>query len=108
MANAFTSSVSKNVGTSAVSVYTATASSQTTLIGLTVANTSVSNVTVDVYITRSAVDYYLVKGADVTVGGALVPIGGDQKVVLIPSDIVKVKSSLASSLDVVLSMLVIT
>jgi hypothetical protein len=108
MANTFTSAMVKNVGTAASTVYTATASTQTTLIGLTVANTSASNVTADVYITRSAVDYYLVKGADIAVGGGLVPIGGDQKVVLIPSDIVKVKSSAAASLDVVLSMLVIS
>lgn len=108
MANNFTSVMSKNIGIGAVSVYTATASSQTTLIGMTVANTSTVPITADVYITRSAVDYYIVKSADISIGGALVPLGGDQKIILIPSDIVKVVSSVATSVDVILSMLIIT
>lgn len=108
MANNFTSVMSKNIGISAVAVYTATASSQTTLIGMTVANTSTVPITADVYITRSAVDYYIVKSADISIGGALVPLGGDQKIILIPSDIVKVVSSVATSVDVILSMLIIT
>lgn len=108
MANTFTSSVSKSVGTTPASVFTATTSTQTTLIGMTVSNIATSNVKVDVYVTRSAVDYYLVKSADVVVGGTLVPIGGDQKVVLLPSDIVKVVSNTATSVDVILSMLVIS
>jgi hypothetical protein len=72
------------------------------------ANTLTSPVTVDVYFTRSAVDYYLVEGATVPVGGALVVVGGDQKVVLITGDVLKVLSSTASSIDVVTSVLNIT
>ena len=41
-------------------------------------------------------------------GGALVPIGGDQKLVLITGDKVFVQSSAASSIDAVLSILEIT
>jgi hypothetical protein len=72
------------------------------------ANILTSPVTVDAYFTRSAVDYYLVKGATVPVGGSLVIVGGDQKVVLITSDVLKVVSSTASSIDVVTSVLNIT
>ena len=108
MANSFTSSMAKDVGITATSIYTATALSQTTLIGMTVANVAVSPIQIDVFITRSAVDYYIVKSADVPVGGSICLIGGDQKVVLIPTDIVKVKSSVAASADVVLSMLIIS
>jgi hypothetical protein len=53
-------------------------------------------------------DTYLVKGAGVGVGNALIPIGGDEKVVLIAGDSVKVKSSAATSLDVVMSILEIS
>jgi hypothetical protein len=65
-------------------------------------------VTADAYITRSGTDYYLVKGATVPVGGTLVIVGGDQKVVLVASDALKVVSSTASSIDAVTSVLEIT
>lgn len=108
MPNTFTSYANKNVGTSAATVVTVGASTQTTIIGLDVANTTASPITADVYITRSAVDYYLIKGATVPVGGALVVVGADQKVVLITSDALKVVTSAASSADVVTSVLNIT
>ena len=105
MANTFTSYVNKSVGTSAATVVTVAASTQTTVIGMSCANTTTSPVTVDAYFTRSAVDYYLIKGATVPVGGALVIVGGDQKVVLTTSDALKVVSSAATSVDVVTSVL---
>lgn len=108
MANLFKSFPVKNVGTSASTVYTCPASTQTTLIGLSVANTSASPITTDAFVTRSAVDYYLVKAATVAVGGSLVIVGGDQKVVLEPSDVLKVVTSFASSADVFSSLLEIT
>lgn len=108
MANNFTSYANKDVGTTPVSILTVGASTQTTLIGLSCANTSVAPVTVDAYVTRSAVDYYLIKGATVPVGGTLVIVGGDQKVVGVPADIVKVVSSAAASVDVFASVLNIT
>ena len=108
MANTFTSYGNKSVGTSAATVVTIGASTQTTVIGMSCANILTSPVTVDAYFTRSAVDYYLVKGATVPVGGSLVIVGGDQKVVLITSDVLKVVSSTASSIDVVPSVLNIT
>ena len=106
--NTFTSYVNKNVGTSAATVVTVGASTQTTVIGMSCANTTTSPVTVDAYFTRSAVDYYLIKGATVPVGSSLVIVGGDQKVVLITSDVLKVVSSVATSVDVVTSVLNIT
>lgn len=105
MANTFKSYPSKNVGTSAATVYTCPSATQTTLIGLSMANTSASPITTDAYITRSAVDYYLVKGATVPVGGSLVIVGGDQKVVLQASDVLKVVNSAASSGDAFVSLL---
>lgn len=108
MANTFTSYVNKNVGTSAATVVTVGASTQTTVIGMTASNTTAASVTVDVYITRSAVDYYIIKGAAVPSGGSLVVIGGDQKVVLITSDALKIVSSAATSIDAVTSVLEIT
>lgn len=106
--NTFTSYANKSVGTSAATIVTVGASTQTTVIGLSCSNITTSPVTVDVYFTRSAVDYYLIKGAIVPVGGSLVVVGGDQKLVLTTSDALKAVSSAASSLDVITSVLNIT
>jgi hypothetical protein len=108
MANNFTSYLTKNVGTSASTVVTVAASTQTTIIGLSFANTTTSPITVSAYITRSAVDYYLIKDATVPVGSSLVVVGGDQKSVMITGDALKVITSAASSADVVTSVLNIT
>jgi hypothetical protein len=108
MPNTFTSYMNKNVGTSPATVVTVGASTQTTIIGLDVSNTTASPITADVYVTRSAVDYYLIKSAVVPVGGSLIVVGADQKVVLITSDALKVQTSAASSADVVTSVLNIT
>jgi hypothetical protein len=105
MANTFKNFFSKDVGTSPSTVYTAPAATQSTVIGFSAANTTNSPVTCSAYVTSGGVDYYLVKGATVPNGGALVIVGGDQKVVLEAADAVKVISSAATSLDAVLSVL---
>jgi hypothetical protein len=96
--------VAKNVGTSASTLVTVSASTTAAVASLVVANTSVSPITCDVYFTRSAVDYYLVKTATVPVGGSLEVIQGN-RIVLIASDALKVVSSAATSADVVVSVL---
>ena len=108
MANTFKNYFSKDVGTSAATVYTCPSATQTTVIGLSVANTSASPITTDVYITSSSVDYYLIKSGVVPVGGSLVVVGGDQKVVLEAADALKVLTSAATSADVVASVLEIS
>ena len=108
MANTFTSYVNKDVGVSPSTVVTVGASTQTTIIGLSFANTTTSPITASAYITRSAVDYYLIKDATVPVGSSLVVVGGDQKTVMITSDALKVITSAAASADVVTSVLNIT
>ena len=108
MANTFTSYMNKDVGTAAATVVTVGASTQTTIIGLSFANTTTSPITVSAYITRSAVNYYLIEDATVPVGSSLVVVGGDQKVVMITGDALKVITSAAASADVVTSVLNIT
>ena len=108
MANTFTSYANKDVGTSAATVVTVGAGTQTTVVGMSVANTSASPITASANFTRSAVDYYLIKNATVPVGSSLVLVGGDQKVVLVASDVLKVVTSAAASADVVTSVLNIT
>lgn len=104
MANTFRNALARNVGTSAVTVYTAPSTKNSICIELDVCNTTNSGVTVDAYITSSSNNYYIVKGAPVPVGGSLQIIAG-QKIVLTNLDALKVVSSTASSLDVVASIL---
>ena len=86
----------------------------TTVIGLSVANSVSRQILVSVKHngsgrTSGAVDnVHLVKDAPIPVGGALVGVGGDQKVVMEPGDTITVQSDTASSADVHLSHLDIT
>ena len=107
MANTFKNAVSSAIGTSQTSVYTVPASTTSTVIGLTVSNRHSSAITVDVVVTdtSASASVFIVKAATIPVGGALVPIGGDQKVVLETGDIIKITSNTASSADVIVSVL---
>lgn len=114
MANSFLSETDTAIGTSPATVLTCPASTETTIIGLTVSNIVTSQIEVDVQLdasgrTSGAEDsVYIIKAAPVPVGSSLVVIGGDQKVVMEPGDALKVTSNTASSADVVLSHLDIT
>jgi len=105
MANTFTSYVAKDVGTSPVSLITVPSATVDTVIGLSVANTTASSITFDVYITRSAVNYYVIKGAVVPSGSTFIMSGGDQKIVLVAADVLKVVTHTATSADVIASVL---
>ena len=50
----------------------------------------------------------MIKRATIAPGGALVPIGGDQKVVLEAGDYMRVQTSANSSADVIVSVLEIS
>lgn len=107
MANTFKNSITASVGTSPVDVYTAPATTTTTVIGASVSNRTTSAISVDATVTDTsgAVTAYLVKAAPVASGSALVVIGGDQKVVLETGDKITVTSDTAASADVVISVL---
>ena len=109
MANTFKIKTDTAVGTGAATIYTCPSSTQTTIIGLSVANIVASQITVDVQLENNDGDnIYLVKAAPIPVGSALVVVGGDQKVVMEASDVLKVTTNTASSGDVALSILEIT
>jgi len=99
MANTFKNYVSSSVGTSPVTVYTVPASTTAVTIGLSVANTSASQITVDV----QAAGVYVVKGAPIPAGSGLSVLDG--KIILETTDTVVVTSSAATSADVILSVL---
>ena len=109
MANSFKIKTDTAIGTSPATIYTCPAATETTIIGLSISNIVASQITVDVQLENNDGDnIYLVKAAPVPVGSALVVVGGDQKVVMEESDVLKVTTNTASSGDVALSILEIT
>ena len=107
MASNFSRKTSRNIGTSATTVgsYTVGSGKATTIIGLSLSNVSINNVTISVTHFDGTNTTYLVKNAPIPVGGSLVIVGGDQKVVLLPNDYIQVVSSSASSVDAYMSIL---
>jgi hypothetical protein len=110
MANNFRNFTLKSAGTTSQNVYAAGAGVQATVIGMTVANLIGTPIAVNVILNGGNItsNVYLVKDATVAPGGALVPIGGDQKLVLEAGDYLQVNTSVASSADVIVSVLEIT
>ena len=107
MANVFETFTSRAVGTSltAVGSHTVAGGTTETCIGMTVSNVSGSSVNVTVTYNDGSSDTNIVKNAPLPSGGALVPIGGDQKIVLTTGDSIKVSSNTASSIDAIISVL---
>lgn len=92
-----------------MTIYTCPASTEATIIGMSIANITSSQITVDVKLTNNDGDnIFIVKNAPVPAGSSLVPIGGDQKLVMEASDILVVQSDTANSADTALSILEIT
>jgi len=86
------------------STITTVSSGTVAIASMLVSNTITSPITTSVYITRSAVDYYIVKDATVPVGGSLELIQGN-RVVLVEGDALKVINSTVNSADVWVSAL---
>lgn len=99
MANTFKNYTSASVGTSPVTTYTVPSSTTSVTIGLTVSNTTTSQIKIDV----QAAGVYIIKGAPIPSGSTLSALDG--KVILEAADTVVVTSDTATSADVILSVL---
>lgn len=116
MANAFKKYLKQAIGTANTTVYNPTTSNiQSTVIGMSVANRISNNISISVLLSEGANSasagsntVYIVKDAVVPPGNSIVPIGGDQKVILVQNDFLEVSSNAASSADVLISVLEIT
>jgi hypothetical protein len=103
MANTFKNAVVTNITTQTGVI---TSGGQVTVIGLSLANTTASQITGSIEVTKGGTTGYMVKNAIIEPGGALIAIGGDQKVVLESGNILKVTAS--GTVDVIVSYLEIT
>lgn len=112
MANAFKTKTFDGSSTNAntdMTIYTCPPSTETTIIGMTIANIANSQILIDVkLVNNDGDDVFLIKDAPIPVGSAFVPIGGDQKIVMEASDILRVQSDTANSADTTLSVLEIS
>lgn len=110
MPNTFRNQTLKAAGFTAQNAYAAGAGVQATVIGMTIANITNSPISANVILSGGNItdNVYLVRNATIAPGGALVPIGGDQKLVLEAGDYLQVNTSVTSSADVITSILEIT
>ena len=80
-----------------------TSNSDDAVIGVRFAKLHSGSVTVDAKITRSTVDYHLIKEAPIPAGGSLELIDGGSKVVMMSGDVLKAQASLTGSVDAIVS-----
>ena len=108
MANNFKNYFLKNATTTAANAYVGLAATQATIIGMTIGNTTASPITCNVTVVSSGTTYFMLQNAVISNGGALVPIGGDQKLVMEAGDYMQVQTSTVNSADVIVSVLEIS
>jgi hypothetical protein len=116
MASSFKKYFKQAVGTANNVIYNpTTAGIQSTIIGMSIANRIGNNISISVMLSAGANSasagantVYIVKDAIVPPGNSIVPVGGDQKVVLVANDFLEVSSNTASSADALISVLEIT
>lgn len=108
MAETFKSARLKNVGTAATQLYTPPGSAKSILLELDVANVATEAVLCSVFYSTSGTTEgnrtYIVKQAVIPANDTLQVISG-QKIVIDATHLIGVESSLASSVDVIASIL---
>jgi len=99
-------------GSTQTGAYTVGSSTQATVIGLSISNVTGSSVEVDIALATTMAnitnDVSICSNLPLPSGATVVLVGGSSKLVLTTGDLIKVKSSAASSLDVIMSVLEIT
>ena len=109
MANTFKNEVYSGANTSAnanMNVYTVPASTTTVVIGLTLANTSTSQITADIILSAGQT-VHLAKNIPIPSGSSFEYMGGN-KVIMQTGNTLTVSSDTADSLDTVVSFMEIT
>ena len=110
MPNTFKNSISASIGITETTVYSAPSATTSTVIGVSVANRVNQNINVDVKLndTTGGKSAFICTGSLVPPGSNIVLVGGDQKVVLKATDYLTLKSNVASSADIIISVLEIS
>ncbi len=109
MPNTFKNKVFNGSSTAAntdMAVYTAPASCQTVIVGLTFANTGLSQITVDIKL-FAPLPIFLAKNIPLPAGGSFEYMAGN-KLIMETGHTLKLQCDTANSLDTVLSLMEIT
>jgi len=109
MANTFKNAVYNGANTSAsanMAVYTVPSSTRAVVIGLTLANTSSSQITASIKLSAGQT-VYLAKDIPIPSGSSFEYMGGN-KIIMLTGNTISVSSNTADSLDTVLSFMEIT
>lgn len=96
----------KNVGTTPVDVggYVVPTGKAATVVGFIITNVTGSTVTANAAIANSSsVSTYFLANADVAAKTVIIPIGGEQKVILQAGDSIRVASNTPNAFDVIMS-----
>lgn len=109
MATAFKNKILNAIGTSPVKIYEGPISTETTVIGLSLANTTAGLVEASVYVQddTSAQAYYI-KNVQIAAGSALRVVTSGEKLIIPYEYDLFVVSNTAASIDVVMSYVEIT
>jgi hypothetical protein len=108
MANTFRLRTKANIGVTTIGIYTVPSATMTTIIGLTLANTSGGSINVGVGITRTGSDNVnIAKNIPIPQGSSLEVMQGN-KIIMEATDTLTVVSDTNSSLDASLSILEMT
>lgn len=102
MAQDFTRYIARSTGTAGATIFTA--DSDDAVISVRLANIITTSIVVDVFITSSSLDYYLIKGITIPIGSSLELIDGASRLVMTSGDALKVSSNTNNSLDVWVSV----
>ena len=110
MANLFQTKTTQNIGTtlSAIGSFTIPTGQTATVIGLTLANKANTGVLVSVAYGSNTANTFIIKNAPIPAGSSLIPIGGDQKIVLNEGSTLNVAANTANQVDAVMSILLQT
>ena len=109
MANQFGNAKAKNVGLNPVDIYTTGSATRATIIGINIANTSTSDIEISIKLRDStSSEYFIVKDTPIARYAALAAMGGDQKLVMEPNNVLIVQTNKEDSADVIVSYLEIT
>jgi hypothetical protein len=108
MANAFKNSVVNNVGTAQSKIIEVPDNARATVIGLSLANLTTSNLLVSVSIESNSVTGHYVKDVLLPANSTLKVLNGGEKLILASEDSLYVNSTEEDSIDVIASYVEIT
>ena len=108
MASTFGNVIRSGLGTTPTTVLTTANPGNTTVIGFSLTNTTSALVTASIQLNNGVNTAYFINNVVIPAGQSLRVITGGEKLILAASTAVIITSSQATSLDVVISYVVIT